>query len=151
MKGIIIAILLPSLLLPAVIIGATTLFDYSVTETSSGIKHYLFFNNGDVYFRGSADGDYQWPAGTTPQELGNFWGSIAPRSDLLAYRVSSYGNGDVHHFVLCSNGDVYRNISGNMGVQPFQGDAFYMGNIWGNLPVAVDKSTWSGVKGQFIK
>jgi hypothetical protein len=149
MKGIIIAMLLLSLLLPVSIIGATTLFDYSVIETASGIKHYLFFNNGDVYFRGSIDGDYQWPAGTTPQALGNFWGSIAPRSDLLAYRVSIWG--DVHHFILCINGDVYRNISGSAGAQPFQGDAFYLGNIWGNLPVAVDKSTWGGVKAQFKK
>lgn len=105
---------------------------------------YMYFRDGNIYFRGAGYLDYsehyQYPAGSSPQSLGNFWGSLTPRTDLLRYIVGD----DNLHYILLSNGDMYENYS-ESGTIPFSGDPFYMGNFWGGV-VSTQESTWGKVK-----
>jgi hypothetical protein len=113
---------------------------------------YMYFRDGNIYFRGISyhnySEHYQYPAGSNPQSLGNFWGSLTPRTDLLRYIVESGGSGNMH-YILLSNGDMYANYSEG-GANPFSGDPFYMGNFWGGT-VSTDESAWGGIKELFKK
>jgi hypothetical protein len=60
----------------------------------------------------------------------------------------TYSGGSYFHYVaILPNGDVYRHQL--LSNDPMQTPA-YVGNFWGG-GVATDKSTWSGVKGQYNK
>lgn len=111
-------------------------FDYIVTASPSGVLHFMVLKNGDVYLRGSAAPGTPWIPSAL-MFLGNFWGSLPQRNDMIEYRIV----GGVQHFVLLSNGDVYMRESQYY----FSGDPFYIGNYWGNL-ISTDKSTWGTIK-----
>jgi hypothetical protein len=108
---------------------------------------YMYFRDGNIYFRGigylNYSEQYQYPAGSSPQSLGNCWGSLTPRTDLLRYAVESGASGNLH-YILLSNGDMYENYSEN-GTIHFSGNPFYMGNFWGGA-VSTQESTWGKVK-----
>jgi hypothetical protein len=65
------------------------------------------------------------------------------------YFVFNYGSTSCSYRAILPNGDIYSN-SDNGAPYYFAYPAHYIGNFWGGT-VATDKSTWSGVKGQFNK
>jgi hypothetical protein len=58
-------------------------------------------------------------------------------------------SGSHYYYAVLPNGDIYVNVGANGNPAVAEG-ASYCGNFWGGQ-VSADKSTWSGVKGQYKK
>lgn len=147
---VLVSLLLVSLSVGIVPVAALAQFpgnEFFDMSPVSGDVIYLFFRDGNIYFRSvhcvNYENQYQWPPNSSPQTLGNFWGSLSPRTDLLRYTVGPCADGTLH-YILLSNGDMYENYSAT-GYAPFSGDPFYMGNFWGGA-VSAQGSTWGKVK-----
>jgi hypothetical protein len=82
----------------------------------------------------------QWQQGPQPAQ------AQAPEV-INGYRVVTY-NTTGHHFVMLSNGDVYKQD------RPLHEDSFggaapkYMGNFWSGAPVPTSNSSWGEIKGR---
>jgi hypothetical protein len=126
-------------------------FDYITITTASGVRHFIVFKNGDVYLRENSSSDNSWAQNPSVQFLGNFWGSLPVRTDMIGYQIVD--NSDSYyfqHYLLLSDGDVYMIRTTMAQPSHFGSHPYYMGNFWDGA-VATDKPTWSGIKELFTK
>lgn len=64
-------------------------------------------------------------------------------SQIAAATFHNSGDCQADGAVLLTNGDVYHIVVGTCGFPP---TTTLVGNIWGGSPIAVEPSTWSGIK-----
>jgi len=67
--------------------------------------------------------------------LGNMFGGMSPTS------VVSMLNLNGSYFVLLENGDIYYLCT-------FTGESVYAGNVFGSIPVNLEKTTWGRIKAE---
>jgi hypothetical protein len=132
-------------LFPALVLAQTPggeIFSYRVLDRGYEEYHYILLSTGDMYRMPKSKEREVFHTQVT--YMGNFWGSITPPQERMIAHEITLGT-QVYHYILLSNGDVYRQEAIVGSPHVFTGDPSFVGNFWDGA-VSTDQSTWGNVK-----